>query len=230
MLMVRRNWKFFVFVLAAMLPLEAAPVFWTDWISGTAGASGSASGVIDFGGGNIVNVDYTGEMVFIQTNGGTNYWIPSAPYISAQVDNAPPDSDIVALSSATSKTLTFSMPIDNLFFAVVSLNGNGYQFDQDFEVVSFGPGYWGNGTLTKQDLGNGQFQLNGTGEPHGVIRFTGAVSSITWTSLTNEVWNGFTVGTYGLALSDIPEPTTLGAGLIAVALMGLAWNQRRQRS
>ncbi|WP_447987318.1 PEP-CTERM sorting domain-containing protein [Nitrospira sp. Nam74] len=72
--------------------------------------------------------------------------------------------------------------------------------------------------------------MNGSGEPHGVIRFTGAVSSITWTSLTKEFWNGFTVGTYGLAsppspVSGVPEPSTvllLGTALFSLA----AWRRK----
>lgn len=204
-------------------PSSAAPVNWVDWTSGTAGASGSATGVLNIG-ESTVDVDYVGEIAFIQTASGGNYWNPSSPYVSALVDNAPNTTDIIALSRATSKTLTFSVPVQDLFFAVVSLNGNGYRFDQDFEVVGFGPGYWGNGTLTRVDLGGGQFQLDGSGEPHGVIRFTGAVSSITWTSLTNEYWNGFTVGTYGIAPPPIPEPETwmlMLAGLGIALLAGL---------
>jgi hypothetical protein len=213
--------------LCSGLPLSAAPVLWTDWTSATSGPSGSASGVLNIG-TTTVNVSYSGEIAFAQTNGGTNYWIPSAPYLSPLVDNAPPDPDIIALSLATTKTLTFSQPIDNLFFAVVSLNGNGYEFDQDFEIVSSGCGYWGCGGFTEDVLGT-IHQLNSTGgEPHGVIRFTGSVSSITWTSLSNEFWNGFTVGTYGLAGPvPIPEPGTfvlLGAGLLG--LLGLRY--RRQ--
>lgn len=207
-------------------PSAAAPVNWVDWTSGTAGASGSATGVLNIG-DSTVDVDYVGEIAFIQTAGGGNYWNPSSPYVSALVDNAPGTTDIIALSRATSKTLTFSVPVQDLFFAVVSLNGNGYRFDQDFEVVGFGAGYWGNGTLTRVDLGSGQFQLNGSGEPHGVIRFTGAVSSITWTSLTNENWNGFTVGTYGIAPPPIPEPETWMLMLAGLGIALLAGLRRR---
>src|SRR5262249_19820920 len=99
----------------------APPVTWVDWTSGTAGASGSASGVLNLGTSSVA-VSYSGEIAFIQTNGGTNYWNPSAPYMSATVPNAPPTPDIIALSMASSKTLTFSQPISNLLFAVVSLN------------------------------------------------------------------------------------------------------------
>ena len=213
-------------LLGTSLPAFAVPVTWVDWTSGTAGSSGTAAGTLNID-SSIVDVNYAGEFGFVQTSGGTNYWNPSAPYKSALVDNEPPTPDIIALSQASAKTLTFSKAIDNLFFAVVSLNGNGYRFNQDFEIVSTGPGYWGNGTLTKQDLGGGRFQLNGSGEPHGVIRFTGSVSSITWTSLTDEYWNGFTVGTYGLA-PPIPEPTTYAA--IGIGLLALLALTRRRTS
>jgi hypothetical protein len=156
--------------------------------------------------------------VFIQTNGGTNYFLPAQPYIRNAVHNAPDSSDIIALSSATTKTLIFSKPVDNLFFAVVSLNGNGYAFDKDFTVESYGQGFWGNGTLARNVV-NGKFELDGSGEAHGVIRFTGPVSSITWSSQTNEYWNGFTVGTYGVAAA-VPEPESYAlmlAGLVLIA-------------
>jgi len=204
--------------LLTSLNCAAAPVFWTDWTSGTAGPNGSAVGVINTGNGTI-DVTYSGEIQFIQTGAeNNNYWVPSGPYISALVDNAPSTVDIIALSRTTTKTLTFSKPVDNLFLAVVSLNGNGWNFDEDFEVVSFGTGYWGGGTLTKVDLGNGVYQTTGTGEPHGVIRFSRAVSSISWTSQANENWNGFTVGTYGVA--NPPTPGVPDAGSTAVILGG----------
>ena len=221
-------------VLAASALLSAAahaaPVNWADWTSGTAGASGSAIGSFSTGAGT-VDISYKGEVAFIETGTGTNYFTHGAtsPYKSALVDNDPTASEMIALSLATSKTLTFSTAVDNLFFAVVSLNGNGYRFDSDFEIVSFGAGYWGNGTLTKVALGGGQFQLNGSGEPHGVIRFTGAVSSITWTSLTNEFWNGFTVGTYGIAPPAVPEPETYALMLLGLLGIGVVARRRRAR-
>lgn len=206
----------------------AAPVIWTDWVSGTAGTNGSAAGTLTIG-PTTVNVTYSGEISFLITGAGTNYWAPSAPYISPTVDNAPPASDIIALSQTGSKTLTFSQAIDNLFFGIVSLNGNGYRFNQDFEIVSGNGigGYWGTGTLTRTNPSPGVFQLNGSGEPHGVIRFLGPVSTITWTSLTNENWNGFTVGTYGLAQPGIPEPSTWGLMIAGLGMIVAVRGRRR---
>ena len=51
----------------------AVPIIWTDWTEGVSGAEGSATGFLDIG-GEIVEVTYTGESTFIQTNGGTNYY------------------------------------------------------------------------------------------------------------------------------------------------------------
>jgi len=214
---------------------HALPVNWANWTAGTVGANGTATGSFNTATGN-VNISYNGELAFIETGTGTNYFNPSTPYVSALVDNPPPAAEMLALSVAASKTMSFSQAVDNLFFAIVSLNGNGYRFNSDFEIVSTGQGFWGNGTLTKVNLGGGQFQLNGTGEPHGVIRFTGSVSSITWTSLTNEFWNGITVGTYGIAtevpttppVTPIPEPETYALMLAGLALLGrVARRQKR---
>ncbi|MBU2711789.1 hypothetical protein [Zooshikella harenae] len=201
----------------------AVPIQWTDWIDGETTADGFvATGVITTETATI-DVTYMNPqgIAFFQPSGGTDYWTPrdptTSPYTSDVVDNIPTDTDIVALRYAGMQTLSFSDAIANPVFSYVSLNGNGYAFDQDFEILSFGNasdgnacGYWGCGTSYKNvvDLGGDvyEYQLLGTGEPHGTIRFTGAFDTVSWRSLSNEYWNGFTVGVEGTADEVFPEP------------------------
>lgn len=239
------------FLLAASAA-NATPVYWTDWTG-----SDTDPGVGFAGHGTIttltqsVGVTYTNPagIGFYQPSGGIDYWAPrtpvtNSPYTSTAVDNAPTGTDIIALQYAGNQTLTFSQTVLNPIFAFVSLNGNGYAFlNQDFEILSYGAGlgaaapgdnscgYWGCGSVTKQvvDLGGGniEYRLIGTGEPHGAIRFTGAFDSLTWRSMTNEYWNGFTVGVQNTAAEGnlpsaaVPVPATWllmvagGAGLAA---------------
>lgn len=219
---------------------QAAPVFWTDWQGGDldAGAGFQAQGVITTMTSS-VTVTYTNPdgIGFYQPSGGIDYYANGAnagltsPYESSIVDNRPTGSDIIALQYAGTQTLQFSQAIANPVFAYVSLNGNGYSFDQDFDILSYGDpatghacGYWGCGTSYKNvvDLGGGvfEYQLLGTGEPHGAIRFKGSFDTVHWTSLSNEYWNGFTVGVQGTAAEvfGVPEPTGLALTGLALAL------------
>ncbi len=208
-----------VALLIGVGSLPAATIVnWADWTSGTAGNPGSAEGSFQFG-PNTVTVTFAGQTLEVITGAGTNYWTepnPAArPYTGGDVSNAPPASDIIRMSSPTSRSLTFSESVTGLYFAYVSLNGNGFVFDQDFEIVSQGQGYWGNGTAVKQDLGGGLWGLTGTsGEPHGILRFTGSFTSINWSSNANENWYGFTVGAVARTQDlpnhgEVPEPATL---------------------
>jgi hypothetical protein len=207
-----------------------------------------------------VNVTYTNPkgIGFYQPSGGTDYYTggsgPTSPYTSAVVDNRPTGTDIIALQFSGTQTLHFSQAIANPVFAFVSLNGNGYAFDQDFELLSLGGvggkacGYWGCGGAQKVvvPLGGGlfEYQLNsnnvGGTEPHGTLRFTGAFDTVTWRSQSNEFWNGFTVGVQGTAaeiLPDtpiagpvpgaVPEPSTWI--LFATGFVGLLALSRRRR-
>ena len=170
---------------------------WTDWKANDLdpGPGFKANGVIKTPTAE-VTVTYTNPngIGFYQPDGGTD-WISrkrqrvpaTSPYTSALVPNIPTCTDLIALSRKGTQTLEFSQPIATPVFAFVSLNGNGYAFDQDFEILSVGGvdgkecGYWGCGGVSKVivDRGNGvkEYQLNsnnvGGGEPHGTIRFTG---------------------------------------------------------
>ncbi|MDG0867181.1 DUF642 domain-containing protein [SAR202 cluster bacterium JH702] len=152
---------------------------------------------------------------------GDNARVPAtSPYTSDDVANIPTDTDMIRLRYAGSQTLTFidaaGDPIDvaNPVFAFVSLNLNGYGFDQDFDILSQGGvdgndcGLYGCGTSTKQIVDNGggdiEYWLVGTGEPHGTIRFRGSFDTLNWESLGDEVWNGFNVGIAGLA-EELPD-------------------------
>lgn len=190
-------------------------IYWTDWLTGGNDAAGFTSqGTISTDTG-LVSVTYNNPqgIAFFQPSGGIDYWQNSgggrnpatSPYTSEFVTNIPTGTDIVALNRAGNQSLTFSQPIANPVFSFVSLNGNGYAFDRDFEILSFASatdgndaGYWGGGLSYKEvvDLGGGNFEyrLLGTGEPHGTLRFLGTFDAVSWRSLSDEFWNGFTVG------------------------------------
>lgn len=225
----------------------AAPVYWTDWQGSDqdTGAGFRAQGTLTTP-TSTVTVTYTNAqgIAFYNTGGGTDYWVngtaATSPYTSSVVDNRPTGSDIIALRYAGSQTLQFSQSIANPVFGYVSLNGNGYAFDRDFDILSFGHssdgnvcGYWGCGTSYKQvvDIGGGvmEYRLLGTGEPHGTLQFKGSFDTVSWRSLSSENWNGFTVGVQGTAAEvfGVPEPTGLALTSLALAALGFVSRRRR---
>jgi len=199
-------------------------ISWTDWTSASSGNLGSASGTITLPDLSTVSVSYTGEVLFAQTGLGTNYWNPSTPYTSTTVSNPPPASEMIALEggNATVNTITFSVPVVNPVMGIVSLGTpwltTQYHFSTPFDILSSGPGFWGNGPLLELP-GN---ILEGK-EGHGTIQFLGTHTSISWTVPTFEHWHGSTFGITGSAPAPVPEPSTLlllGSGLIGLVVFG----------
>ena len=201
--------------------------YYVDWTSADV-SHGTASGVITLPGGSTVTVNAQavyadnspGSFYGAQTNGGTNYWIPSAPYISDQVTNAPPDPDILQLPGGQNQIyrITFSEPIVDPIMAIVSLGSTGapttYDFDSPFTIISQGPGYWG-GTSTSLSQLPGDILLGAEG--HGTIKFLGTYSTFAWTVPTPETWHGFTfaIRTSDSLASDGFHLVNLAAGEIA---------------
>lgn len=205
-----------------------AAVSWTDWVDFTQAGSPAVFGSLDVNGTN-VGVTYDGPFAFAQigSGGDVNYWTNPATYQSATVSNAPPPSDLIALNTGGAKTITFSQAVKDPLIALTSWNGNTVDFGTPIELLSSGPGFWGNGTFVINAAGTGFF---GSGEVHGVIRLPGTFTQITFTD-TSENWHGFTIGVVGLADDGgggtVPEPNVLA--LIALGLLGAASMRRRLR-
>jgi hypothetical protein len=220
----------FALCTLASAPASAVTVNWTSISTPTSIAPNvdrSAAGTITTSTGT-VNVSFTtsGEAFwFVQGNNtGTFYWTePNAtakPYTGGIVENAPASADIVAYGSGGTKTITFDRAVSDVYIALVSWNGNTARFTQPFEKVSEGCGYWGCGTF---QLGaNNQFV--GSGEPHGILRFTGTFTSVSFSD-TDEIWHGITVGIGGIA-PPVPTPAPAAVGLLGLALAGIALRRR----
>ncbi|MDA1371573.1 MAG: tandem-95 repeat protein, partial [Proteobacteria bacterium] len=220
-------------------------VYWVDWTSSSfvsqapgRNAVYDVFGTITLADSSVIDVIYHGQANGVQLSGGTDYFVTRdsnqgpgvvitntegvGVYTSPQVGNGPTNNDFIQLYHAdSSRNLTFSqsgnpVAVDNLFFAIISMNANGYLFDQPFTVVSSADsptdsGYFGyTGSYTITGSGNGPFGITTPGvypnEFHGVLAIDNAVQSLTWTSQSHEFWNGFTIGTYGIS------PTATASG------------------
>lgn len=190
---------------------------YVDWISADV-AQGTAVGVITLPDSSTVTVSFAainpdgsaGNLAGATTSGGINYWVPATPYISAEVENAPPDPDILRLQGGQNQLyqVTLSEAIRDPIMAIVSLGQpailTSYEFDSPFTIVSQGQGYWGgNATSLVQQPNN---VLEGR-EGHGTIRFIGTFSTFSWTVPTPEFWHGFT---FGIRTTERIEPSDAG--------------------
>jgi hypothetical protein len=203
---------------------QAVVVNWADLTNAT---TNQVTGTLDVNGTSVA-VSYSGPYIFAQTNGaGTDYWTePNAsarPYTGGSVSNRPPGTDIVALAEGGSKTITFSQPLDNLYLGLVSWNGNNVSFDRPFQVISEGCGFWGCGTFASVT----STSFTGSGELHGIIRFEGPLTSLTFTD-TSENWHGFQVGVAALRQA-VPEPAAWALMIVGFGLAGSTIRARKIR-
>ncbi len=207
--------------LAAFLatsPSQAAVYSYVDWTEADV-ASGTAAGTITLPDDSTVSVTFeainedgsAGSLHGAQTSDGTNFWLPDAPYLSDEVENAPPTPDILQLSGGLNQTyrVTLSEPVKDPLMAIVSLGQPSirctYEFDSPFTIVSQGAGYWGGNANALSALeGN---ILEGY-EGHGTLRFLGTFDEFSWTVPTPEAWHGFT---FAIRTTERLEPTP-GAG------------------
>lgn len=199
-------------LLSTSAASAAVSVTWTSWTTASAGIVGGSIGA--------VGVTYNGPYSFAQTNNvGTDFWVDGG--YTQGVVNRPTGVDVIALDAGGTKTITFSAPVTDLYMAFTSWNGNTVTFDRPFAVVSEGAGYWGSGTF---GTFGGNTGFNGLGEVHGVLKFSGTFSSLTFTD-TSENWHGFTLG---LGAGGIPEPATWAMMIAGFGMVGATLRSRRR--
>lgn len=214
--------KLSLFVLGFIFSSQSANAAVISWANWTSANSTNAIGSIDD-----IDLEFTGNInpAAQVNNFGINYWeVNSSVYTaSPNVDNPPPTSDIIRLTGGfgtVTQTLNFSAPIQNPVMAILSLGSTNievlYDFDQDFEILNSGAGFFGGGILNEL---SGDI-LQGF-EGHGLIQFNGNLSSISWTIPQGEFWHGFTIGSLPESPPD-PDPTSVPEPYSVLSLLALS--------
>jgi hypothetical protein len=189
-------------------PTAETGFHWVRWAQQTIGNPGSATGTILPPSG-AITVTYAGEIYqpLLPTQ-PTDYFLPLSTYTTASIGNPPLEADGLVLQAggtSTVDTLTFSRPVTNPVFAIMSL-GNSQDgtacfyefgaFGESFTILQQGMGVMaGPGTLVDDDGG-----LTGN-DGDGLVRMNGTFSTIRWTDpvvgCEGFGVHGFTVGIAG---------------------------------
>jgi hypothetical protein len=186
------------------------PVYWANWAQVTSGSPGTAMGTLSPPAGD-VQVSYAGEVgspsaatgATTLSGAGPVTFSPASTFMSATVGDAPPPTGMIAVSGTgmITQTITFSVPVQDPLIAVLGLgNPQGGKLELDFNatptILSSGSfvvsGITSSGTLTVS--GQGLTGVNGA----GVIQFTGAFRSLSFTMPTVEQLYDFGVLTVGM--------------------------------
>jgi hypothetical protein len=179
---------------AVMADAQTLATAWTDW---TKVGAKAVTGELMLPSG-AVYVRYSGSQpYFVQFEGDRiDYWTSGDPDPYA-VTGRPTGTDIIAFTGGTGDALyriTFSRPVTNPVFAILSLGARGlparYHFKQAPTLLSSGVGYWGGCADCLQVRGRKVVGAEG----HGVVQFMGTFSTITWTEPDYENWHGIQVG------------------------------------
>jgi hypothetical protein len=210
----------------ALTGQRAGAQTWIDW---TAVTSTGALGIINLPSGP-VDVTYTGNLFAAQLdNSGVNHWTPATSWGAPGIV-APTNSGIIELRVASvNNTLTFSQPLNDLFFAVFSVGTPNlavhYSFNSPFAIVAQGPSAE---YPCGPPCGLTQSGMVLTGvEGNGTLRFNGPVSSLSFDVNPDENFHGFTLGSTAIATPEPASMTLLATGLVGV--FGAAVRRRKAR-
>ena len=197
----------------ALAAQPASAITWTDWTAASAGQVTGTAGS--------VGVTYTGSYSGVQLSPATDFYNGSGFPVALK----PSNTDIIQLTEAGTKSITFSTAVTDVYLAIVSWNGNDVTFSSPFTIEAMGCGFWGCGTVTQY---NGGLSFSSTpypNEPHGVLKFAGPITSLVFTD-SFENWHGITVGFEGVS-GAVPEPASWAMMIGGFALAGAAMRRRK---